>query len=46
MQLRVTVRKTLADWGNDGRLATGDLTIDPGEQVARVAADVKALAAG
>jgi hypothetical protein len=46
VQLRVTVRKMLPSWGNNGWLATGDLTIDPGEQLTRVAADVKALAAG
>jgi hypothetical protein len=46
VQLRVTMRKTLADWGNDGWVATGDLTIDPGEQLTRVAADLKALAGG
>ena len=46
VQLRVTVRKMLPNWGNNGWLATGDLTIDPGEQLTRIAADVKALAAG
>ena len=46
VQLRVTVRKMLTDWGNDGWFATGDLTIEPGEQLTRVAADVRALAAG
>ncbi len=46
VQLRVTVRKALADWGNDGWVATGDLTIDPGEQLTGVAADMKAFANG
>lgn len=46
VQMRVTVRKSLAEWGNDGWVATGDLTIDPGEQLTCVAADVKALTAG
>jgi hypothetical protein len=46
VQLRVTVRKALTDWGNGSWLATGDLTIDPGEQLTCVAAEVKALAAG
>ncbi len=46
VQLRVTVRKILPDWGNDGWVATGDLTIEPGEQLTRIAADLGALAAG
>jgi hypothetical protein len=46
VQLRVTVRKVLPNWGNNGWRATGDLTIDPGEQLTRVAADVKTLAGG
>jgi hypothetical protein len=46
VQLRVTVRKMLPNWGNSGWLATGDLTIDPGEQLTRATADVRALAAG
>jgi hypothetical protein len=46
VHLRVTVRRTQPGWGDDGWVATGDLTIDPGEQLSRVAADVKALAAG
>lgn len=46
VQLRVTVRKMLPTSGNNGWLATGDLTIDPGEQLAGVASDLKTLAAG
>lgn len=46
VQLRITVRKALADWGSDGWVATGDLTIDTGEQLTGVAADLKAFAAG
>jgi hypothetical protein len=46
VQLRVTVRKALPDWGNDGWVATGDLTIDPGEQLTHIAADMSDFAAG
>ncbi|HSV38314.1 MAG TPA: DUF6228 family protein [Nocardioidaceae bacterium] len=46
VQLRVTLRRSLADWGDDGWVAAGDLTIDPGEQLTRVAADLKSFAAG
>jgi hypothetical protein len=46
VQLRVTVRKALADWGNDGCVATGDLTIDPGEELTRMAATMSDFAAG
>jgi hypothetical protein len=46
VQLRVTVRRLLPNWGNHGWSATGDLTIDPGEQLTRIASDVQSLAAG
>jgi hypothetical protein len=46
VQLRVTVRKPLHDWGNSGWQATGDVTIEPGEQLSRVAANVKTLVRG
>ena len=46
VQLRVTVRKALADLGNDGWVATGDLTIDPGEELTRIAANMSDFAAG
>lgn len=46
VQLRVTLHKALVDPGNNGWSATGDLTIEPGEQLARIAADVQALEAG
>lgn len=41
VQLRVTLRCHRADWGNDGWRATADLTIDPGEQLSRIAADAR-----
>ena len=46
VRLRVTVRRFLADWGNDGWSATGDLTIDPGEQMAQIATNARILAEG
>lgn len=46
VQLRVTVRRMRPDWGNHGWLATGDLTIEPGEQLTRVSEDLQAFAAG
>lgn len=46
VQLRITLRRVRFDWGNDGWTATGDLTIDPGEQLSQVARDVRSLATG
>jgi len=46
VQLRVTLRRSRADWGNDGWSATGDLTIEPGEQLTQIAEDVKRLSDG
>jgi hypothetical protein len=46
VRLRVIVRRPLADWGNEGWSATGDLTVDPGEQLAHIAKDVRSLSEG
>ncbi|AIG79137.1 Hypothetical protein AJAP_31575 [Amycolatopsis japonica] len=46
VQLRVTIQRFQPDWGNDGWPATGDLTIEPGEQLSQIAQEVKALATG
>ena len=46
VQLRVTLRRARADWGNEGWSATGDLTIEPGEQLTEVAQDVRRLSDG
>lgn len=39
VQLRVTLCEIRHDWGNDGWTARADLTIDPGEQLSRIADD-------
>lgn len=44
VQLRVTLRAYGPGWGNDGWTATGSLTIDPGEQLSQIAADLGRLA--
>jgi hypothetical protein len=44
VQLRVTLRHWVADWGRSGWSATADMTVDPGEQLSRIARDVRALA--
>jgi len=46
VQLRVTIQRFQPDWGNEGWTATGDLTIEPGEQLSRIAQEIKALATG
>ncbi|HEY0691534.1 MAG TPA: DUF6228 family protein [Kribbella sp.] len=46
VQLRVTMRRVRSDWGNHGWTATGDLTIEPGEQLTQIAKGVRSLAAG
>ncbi|MFI7117380.1 DUF6228 family protein [Amycolatopsis sp. NPDC049868] len=46
VQLRVTIQRFQPDWGNEGWTATGDLTIEPGEQLSQVAQEIKALATG
>jgi len=33
----VTLRQLLADWGNGGWEASADLTLEPGEQLSRLA---------
>lgn len=43
VQLRVTLRADGSGWGNSGWTATADLTLDPGEQVSVVAADLASL---
>jgi hypothetical protein len=40
VQLRVTVRRDLPDGGNHGWTASADITLEPGEQLSRVTADV------
>jgi hypothetical protein len=44
VQLRVTLRAYGPGWGNDGWTATANLTIDPGEQLSQIAADLSRLA--
>jgi hypothetical protein len=46
VQLRVTLREARVNWGNDGWTATGDLTIDPGEQLSQIAEEIKLLTYG
>ena len=46
VQLQVTLRRVRFDWENHGWTATGDLTIDPGEQLRQIAAEVRSLATG
>lgn len=46
VQLRVTMRRVKFDRSDDGWSVVGDLTIDPGEQLTRVARDVVAFARG
>ncbi|MFI6306147.1 DUF6228 family protein [Amycolatopsis thailandensis] len=46
VQLRVTLQRFRPDWGNDGWTATGDLTIEPGEQLSRIVQDIKVLVTG
>lgn len=46
VQLRVGVRDARPGWGNHGWTASADLTIEPGEQLTRIAMDVRALAIG
>ncbi|KQZ70883.1 DUF6228 family protein [Nocardioides sp. Root151] len=44
--LTITVRRDQAEWGNHGWRVTGDLTIEPGEQLSQIAGDLVALARG
>jgi hypothetical protein len=46
VRLRVIVRRPVADWGNDGWSATGDLRVDPGEQLTQIAKNVRSLSEG
>ncbi len=43
VQLRVTLRADGSGWGNNGWTAIAELTLDPGEQVSVVAADLASL---
>lgn len=43
VQLHVTVSNARADWGNHGWTASVDLTLEPGEQLSRVAAEIQDL---
>jgi hypothetical protein len=43
VQLHVTVSKDPADWGNHGWRAIADITLEPGEQLSRVAGELKDL---
>ena len=45
VQLRVTLRRLGAGWGNLGWTAVADLTIEPGEQLTRIASEMRSLAA-
>jgi hypothetical protein len=45
VQLTIALRRGGAGWGNNGWEVTGDLTIEPGEQLSQVARDVTAMAA-
>ena len=44
LQLRVTLSQYRADWGNHGWQATADLTLEPGEELSRVADELRDLA--
>jgi hypothetical protein len=44
VQLRLTLRAYGPGWGNDGWTASASLTIDPGEQLSQIAADLSRLA--
>lgn len=43
VQLQVTLRRDLAEWGKRGLTACADLTLEPGEQLSRVAAELQEL---
>jgi hypothetical protein len=44
VRLTVAMRRDRAEWDNHGWHATGDLTIEPGEQLSRIAREVAELA--
>lgn len=46
VQLRITMRRSVSRWGNHGWTATGDLTIEPGEQLIQIAKGMRSLATG
>ncbi|MGH9198400.1 MAG: DUF6228 family protein, partial [Acidimicrobiia bacterium] len=46
VQLRVTLRHQLINRGNEGWSATADLTLEPGEQLSRIAEDLRTLTVG
>nr|WP_276310093.1 DUF6228 family protein [Nocardioides speluncae] len=46
VRLTVTLRHDRAGWTNHGWRVTADLGMEPGEQLAQIARDVAALAAG
>lgn len=43
VQLRVTLRTEGPGWGNHGWMASASLTLEPGEQLARIPADLSEL---
>jgi hypothetical protein len=43
IQLHVTLTQDRADWGNQGWQASADLTLEPGEQLSRVADELRDL---
>lgn len=43
VQLHVTIWQSRADWGNHGWRASADLTLEPGEQLSRVADQLRDL---
>lgn len=43
VQLRITLRHDRAEWGNSGWTASADLTLEPGEQLSRVAEELQEL---
>ncbi|HEY0904029.1 MAG TPA: DUF6228 family protein [Marmoricola sp.] len=44
VQLRVTLQSLRPDWGNHGWRTSGDLTLDPGEQLSQLAQDIEDMA--
>ncbi len=41
VQIRITLRHYVSEWGNDGWTVSADLTLEPGEQLRRVAAELQ-----
>jgi hypothetical protein len=46
VQLRITIRGEGPGWGNEGWQAIADVTIEPGEQLTQIAADLRSLTNG